>query len=107
MADTFTSLRRIGDLQVRIFLARVKSAALRIVLFSILALLSFLLTIAALVWLYAGTYRVLTDILHIPTAWALLIFGGLHLLVAGILLAIGVAILKGPKVKPAVPETAP
>jgi len=78
----FASLRRLADLQLTIWLTRIKMAAVRLLLFALCALFALLLLIIAVIFLYAGLYHVLTDLLAIPTAWALLIFAAVHMVIA-------------------------
>jgi hypothetical protein len=77
------------------------------VLVAILGVQAMLLAFVAIIFLYAGLYHVLTDLLLIPTAWALLIFAGVHLLLAGILAVAGIALLKGRGSKENAPGGAP
>jgi len=94
IADACGGLRRLADIQLGIWLTRLKMAALRIVLCATFCLLSAVLAFLALVFLYAALYRILTDLLLVPTPWALLIFAGVHFLLAGILVAAVVIIIK-------------
>src|SRR5476649_2408399 len=64
------SMGRLADLQLAIWLASIKSAMLRIVIFIGLSILVLPLVIAGVIFLYAGLYHVLTDVLRIPTAWS-------------------------------------
>jgi len=95
LADVLGSVQRLASLQLGILLAGVKMAVQRIVLLVMLCLMALLVAMGAVIFLYAGLYHVLTDLLLIPTAWALLIFAGVHLLLAGILAVVAMAILKG------------
>jgi hypothetical protein len=95
LADILGSLHRLAELQLGILLTSLKMAVFRIVLLAMLCLLALLLFTVAVIFLYAGVYHVLTDLLRIPTAWALLIFAGVHLLLAGILALAAIVILKG------------
>jgi len=90
-AEIAGSLGRLAELQVSIWLTGLKMAVFRIVLLIMLCLPAMLLAIVAAIFLYAGVYHVLTDLLAIPTAWALLIFAGAHILLAGML--VGSAIM--------------
>jgi len=83
LAGTLHSLARVADLQVAIWLSGLKAAVLQVVLAAIGGVLALLATFVALVFVYAGVFHLLTDFLHIPTAWALLIFAGAHLALAG------------------------
>ncbi len=92
--DVLASLRRLADLQLGIWLIRVKMTVLHIILCTAICLLAAVFVFIALVFLYAGLYHVLTNILLIPTVWALLLFAGLHFLLAGILALVAIALLK-------------
>lgn len=83
LAGTLHSLARLADLQVAIWLSGLKAAVLQIVLAAMGCVLALLATLVALVFIYAGVFHILTDFLHVPTAWALLIFAGVHLTLAG------------------------
>ena len=85
LSDVLASLRRLAALEMRIALAHVRRALLRMVLAALFALLAIFFALLALIFIYAGTYRMLTDVLNIPSVWALLIFAGAHLVLAGIL----------------------
>ena len=107
LADILGSLHRLADLQLGIWLTGLKMAVVRIVLVATLCLGALLLAIVAIIFLYAGLYHVLTDVLLIPTAWALLIFAGVHLLLAGILTVAALVLLKGRGKKEDAPGGAP
>ncbi len=106
------SLLRLADLRYRIWLTRAKLTALRLALFLTLWIVALLVGVLAIVFLYIGLFRVLTDVVGIPTAWAFLIFGGVHAIVAAVLAFIGVHWLsardtRGKKsAAPATPENA-
>ena len=87
------SLWRLADLQYQIWLTRAKLAALKIALFAVLSIAAMVLAVLAIVFLYLGAFRLLTDQLHIPPAYAYLLFGAVHLLLAAILAWIGYRIL--------------
>lgn len=90
LSDIAASVRRLADLQVKIWLTSAKLAVYRTVMFVLLSALAFVCGIIALIFIYAGVYRVLTDYAQIPAPWALLIFAGAHLLVAAILVLVAV-----------------
>ena len=85
LSDALGSLRRLAGLEVRIALAHVRRVVVRTVLAVLFAILAIFFSLIALIFIYAGTYRMLRDLLHVPSVWALLIFAGAHLLLAGIL----------------------
>lgn len=93
VTEILGSLFRVADLQLSIWLVHVKMTVFRIVLAALLALLALVFAIVAILFLYAGVYHVLTDLLRIPTAWTLLIFAGAHALLAGILVLMALAIV--------------
>ena len=84
------SLLRLVDIRYRIWLTRAKLTALRLALFATLWIVALLVGVLAIVFLYIGLFRVFTDFVGIPTAWAFLIFGGVHAIVAAVLAFIGV-----------------
>ncbi len=91
------SVVRLADLQLRIWLTRVKMAVLRAALFSALFAISLLLALLAVIFLFIGAFRVLTDVAGLRPVWAFLIFGGGMLLLAAIMAGIGVKLLSGMK----------
>ena len=93
VSEILGSLFRLADLQVAIWVASLRMAVVRTVLVALLVLLALAFAIVAILFLYAGVYHVLTDLLRIPTAWTLLIFAGAHALLAGILALIALAIV--------------
>jgi len=99
IGEIANSLCRLADLQLAIWLAGVKLAVRRMVFIALLALGALLLTLLALIFLYAGIYHVLTDLWGVPTAWALLIFAGAHGLLACILVLAAQAMVRhrGPR----------
>jgi len=90
LSDSLGSMGRLVDLQVKIWLMGVKIAVFRAVMIGMLSAVALVLLIVAGIFMYAGLYHVLTDLLAIPTAWALLIFAGAHLFAAGILALIAI-----------------
>jgi Putative Actinobacterial Holin-X, holin superfamily III len=89
------SLTKVADLQFRIWMTRLKITALRMgmyfAMFGAAAVLGFL----AIVFLYIGGFKVLTDVLHMRAVWAFVLFGGVHLIAAMILIYVGVKIITG------------
>ena len=97
----FHSFKRLTSLQLSIWMKQVKSLVARIVLVAIFSVVALFLVLMGVIFLYAGVYHVLTDILHVPTVWALLIFAGAHLLAAGVLVTVAISMLhKKDKDKP-------
>jgi len=92
--EIFLTFKRLSSLQLSIWMSQVKSAVMRIVLFAVLSVVAFFFVIMAVIFLYAGVFHILTDLLHVPTVWALLIFAGVHLLTAGVLLIVAISLLK-------------
>jgi len=90
LESILASSTRLARLQLGIWLHGMKSALLRLAVIAVLSLLALLLVISAIPFLYTGVYHLLTDIFHIPTAWALLIFTAAHLALAA---AIGITII--------------
>jgi hypothetical protein len=94
VSEMVSSLKRISELQLSIWLKQVKNAVMRITLFAGLSAVAFVFVVMAVIFLYAGVFHVLTDVLHIPTVWALMIFAGVHLVIAGILFLVAVKMLQ-------------
>ena len=88
-----SALFRLADVQYRIWLVQAKLTALRIALFAGLFAGAALLSVLAIIFLYIGAFKVLTDVLMIRTVYAFLIFGGFHLAVAATLVFTGVHLL--------------
>ena len=93
VAGMLNSLARLADLQVAIWLSSVRRLVVQLVMVSVLGVLALLAVIVAILFLYAGVFHVLTDFLGVPTAWALLIFAGAHLALAGTFAMAAVVIL--------------
>ena len=87
------SLLRLADVQYRIWLVQAKLTALRIALFAGLFAGAALLSVLAIIFLYIGAFKVLTDLLEIRAVYAFLLFGGFHLALAGALVFTGVHLL--------------
>jgi len=80
---------RVADLQYRIWLTQAKLTAKRIVMFAILFGIAAVLGLLAIIFLYIGVFKVLTDVIGLAPVWAYLIYGGFHLILAGVLVFIG------------------
>jgi hypothetical protein len=87
------SLVRIVDLQYRIWLTHAKLTLQRMMLYAALFVGAAILGLLAIIFLYIGLFKILTDVLHVPPVWAYLIFGGLHLVIAITLVMVGTSIL--------------
>jgi len=98
IGGVFESLWRLADLQVHLWVASVKHAAGRIIMAAVFGLISIILIIAAAIFAFASVFHFLTDYLHVPTAWALLIFAGVFGLAALVLVLMAGRALK-PKPK--------
>jgi hypothetical protein len=88
ISSIFGSLWRIAKLELNICITSAKLAVVRIVLFTVLAIVASLIALAGVIILDVCLYHVLTDLLKLPTVYALLIFAGVHLLFAAIVFAI-------------------
>jgi len=84
------SVVRIADLQYRIWLTRAKIAAVRLAMFAAIFSAALLLGILAVIFLFIGAFRVLTDVAGIAPVWAYLIMGGGTLLLAVLCAWIGI-----------------
>jgi len=91
--QVFQTFKHLTSLQLAIWMKQVKTMLTRIVLFAILSFIAFIFVVMAVIFLYAGVFHILTDVLHIPTVWALLIFAGVHLLTAGVLVLVAISML--------------
>jgi len=87
------SLVRIVDLQYRIWLTQAKLTLQRMMLYAAMFMGAFVLGLLAIIFLYIGVFRLLTDVIGLKPVWAYLIFGGLHLVLAVTLVMIGTSIL--------------
>ncbi len=92
LAEIAGSLRRLIEVQIDIWLLKVKMTVMRLVLMAVLAFVSLIVALVGVIFLYAGIYHVLTDVWGIPAVWALLIFAAVHLLFAGVLVVAAMAI---------------
>ena len=95
MMRLLASALRVAEIQFQIFLTRAKITALRIGVFVVLGVAAILLALLAVIFLYIGAFRVLTDVVHLAPVWAYLIFGGLHLVLAAALGLIAVKYIAG------------
>jgi hypothetical protein len=93
MRRLLNSLLRILDLQYRIWLTQAKLTIQKMMLYAILFVGAAILGLLAIIFLYIGLFRVLTDVAGIAPVWAYLIFGGLHLVIAVALIMVGTSIL--------------
>jgi len=87
------SLVRIVDLQYRIWLTQAKLTLQRMMLYAALFVGAFVLGLLAIIFLYIGVFRLLTDVIGMRPVWAFLVFGGLHLALAVALVMVGTSIL--------------
>lgn len=88
-----TSALRIADLQYRIWLTQAKLTVQRMAFFATLFGIAAVLGLLAIIFLYIGVFHLLTDIAGLAPVWAYLIYGGFHIVLAGILIAVGTSIL--------------
>jgi hypothetical protein len=80
---------RVVDLQYRIMLTQAKLTAKRIVMFAILFGIASVLGLLAIIFLYIGVFKLLTDVAGLAPVWAYLIYGGFHLILAATLIMVG------------------
>jgi len=81
-AQLLASALRLAEIQWQILLTHAKLTALHVALFAALLIASLLFAILAVIFLYIGTFKLLTDVAQMPPVWAYLLFGGTHLLLA-------------------------
>lgn len=87
------SALRLVDLQYRIWLTQAKLTLQRMMLYAVLFIGAAILGLLAVIFLYIGLFRVLTDVIGLRPVWAYLIFGGLHLVLAITMIMVGTSIL--------------
>src|SRR5207248_175990 len=84
-----TSVGKIIDLQIKIWLTQAKLTTQRIMLYAALFGAALLIGMLAIIFLYIGTFRLLTDVAGLQPVWAFLIFGGFHAVLATVLILVG------------------
>jgi hypothetical protein len=89
-----SSLVRVIDLQYRIWLVRAKITLLRMFLYAALFAAACVLGLLAIIFLYIGVFKLLTDVVGLAPVWAFLIYGGFHLILASALVMVALSILK-------------
>ena len=89
-----SSIVRLSDIQLQIWLTRAKLAAWSIAFYAALCGAAAVVGLLGIIFLFIGIFHVLTDVVGLPPVWAFLIFGGFQLLLAGILVAIANSFLK-------------
>jgi predicted phage tail protein len=87
------SVVRLVNIQVKIWLTQAKVTAMKVGLFAGLFAAAAVVAVLAIIFLYIGVFRVLTDVVHLQPVWAFLIFGGVHLLLAAVLVMVAIKIL--------------
>jgi hypothetical protein len=90
LASTF----RVVDLQYRIWLTHAKITLQRMVLYAAMFGAAMVIGLLAIIFLYIGVFRLLTDVAGLRPVWAYLIFGVVHLALAAALVFIGTSILQ-------------
>jgi Putative Actinobacterial Holin-X, holin superfamily III len=83
-----SSIARLTDIQLQIWLTRAKLAAFSVAFYAALFGAAAVVSILGIIFLFIGLFRVLTDVVGLAPVWAFLIFGGVQLLLAGVLVAI-------------------
>jgi hypothetical protein len=89
-----SSLIRVIDVQYRIWLLQAKITLMRMLLYAALFTAACVLGLLAIIFLYVGVFKLLTDVAGLAPVWAYLIYGGFHLVLAGVLVMIAMSILK-------------
>jgi hypothetical protein len=82
------SIVRLADLQLKIWLTETKIAVSRIVMYLVLYAMAGVMAILGTTFLFIGLFRILTDVIGIPTVWSLLIFSLFTFGVAGTVILI-------------------
>ena len=100
------SLVRVVDNQYRIWLLQAKITLMRMALYAALFATAAVLGLLAIIFLYIGVFKVLTDVAGLAPVWAYLIYGGFHLILATVLVLVAISILKGKAKDPTTQEGA-
>ena len=79
---------RLADLQLRIWLTEAKITIARILTFVILYTVAGVMALLGTIFLFIGVFRILTDVIGIPTVWSFLILSLFTFGVAGIVVLI-------------------
>ncbi len=79
---------RLADLQLRIWLTEAKITVARVLTFVILYTVAGVMAILGTIFLFIGVFRILTDVIGIPTVWSFLILSLFTFGVAGIVVLI-------------------
>jgi len=87
------SLVRVGDLQLKIWLTHAKLTLQRMMIYAALFGAAAVLGLLAIIFLYIGVFKVLTDVIGLRPVWAYLIYGGFHIALAIGLVVVGTSIL--------------
>ncbi len=91
-----SSIARLLDLQYRIWLTEAKIAVAKIVMYVVLFGAAALLGILGIIFLFIGAFHVLTDVCGLAPVWAYLIFAGVQLVLAVVLVLVAKGILHKP-----------
>lgn len=90
----FSSSLRLAALQSKIILLQTKLIAKRILISAALWAAATMVGILAIIFLYIGVFRVLTDVVGLAPAWTFLLYALAHILIAGGLMLWAMSILK-------------
>jgi hypothetical protein len=90
-----SSTMRVMDVQYRIMMLRAKMTLMRMAMYVGLMAVAVVLGLVGVIFLYIGVFRLLTDLAGLPVWATFLIYAGVHVLTAMILIWGGARALSG------------
>ena len=90
-----SSTMRLVDTQYRIMMLRAKMTLVRMAIYAALFAGAVVLGLVGIIFLYIGLFRLLTDVAGLPVWATFLIYAGVHLVTATILLLYGGRMISG------------
>ena len=97
---------RLANIQLKIWLTEAKITAANIVFYLAMFGAAAVIGLLAIIFLFIGMFKILTDVIGIPPVWSYLIFGGVLMGIAVALIMVGKnALNKKPDAKTHKPET--
>ena len=79
---------RLADLQLRIWVTEAKITVARVLIFVVLYTVAGVMALLGTIFLFIGVFRILTDVIGIPTVWSFLILSLLTFGAAGTVMLI-------------------
>lgn len=80
------TLGRVISLQMQLIFLNIRQTIVRFLVASLLMIAAIAMAVVAVIFLDIGLFRILTDVTGLPVVWASLIFAGVHLIAALVLL---------------------